>query len=1267
MADLKTTNIFGDAYINNKVGIATNAPATRLQIGQLSPTAATEGIQFGDDPGTRVYRSAAGILTYSGSIEISANGSLNGNYGTWTGEINKIQWHSNNLYFVNRGGGSWLFRNSGGSNVFSVDTNGGTSVSGYLSAATYVYATTYLQTNGNLIYPSGYSATQTLQVGNSANNAWIAGISIAPGGNVTVFNDLTANGNTYLGNANGDTVYVNDTIRIGATDSGDASLFFGEGSVAGSDYGARWYWDSGYTFTWYTRNAGTDTALFDYVTNDTNYINWRRHFHMQNKEINYNAQIHFNAGTRFVGNNTNYLNFRSDATNAGGILVQDGNAATKGYTGYWDSSGGGILNNTGNWSVRYNFGNANSGGTLFGDWTAANLSATGYTMTNLTGAYQNTTVYDSAKTQSATPSRGIRAPASSIQFTDSYAIAPFYTYRSTGDWPVPYGIGWGTGGESSGIFQRYASNGSSFGDMIFYTGNDGYGAFSFRRHTWEGTAHFAAGSGELSTELFRVDWAGNLTMLGALNGSANSATFYANNGSYGAWAINGTRNGWGGIEFANNGVSLMMGSDTVGFHQNTNGWLFRVHNGSGFIYKGSWGGGTAATILDSSNQAYAWAMNQNVTTTSSPTFSELTLSGTGIGAYGFVKYGGIRNGNWQTFTDSAGEMNIIQTNNITDGNHSNYPTGVYGYGAVLSWRTSNHSFQLYAAHTGDLAYKTQWDNDNYSGWRRILDSTNYVHAANMNQYVRTTDNPTFGTVTAALSGNATTATTLQTARAINGVNFNGSAAITVNGLNYNVNNEWLRENGDDAHFQMYGNSRTMIYRTDGNTNTHGGGAYAHIFYYGGSADANRMFIINTDGRLWSNYHGWLDTMSTTGNAATATSAGCVNSDTGNVGGSRLQYWQTSGNTALNPDGEWYNAIRMGHGDPVTYYSNTLAVRMTGGNLGDIYTRTTTNGATGSWNRFWHNNNDGAGSGLDADLVDGKGLAIAGTADTIVLRDSSGHITGQYILGSYFNASAGNNENPTIGQIWTQNTTDNYLRKSTPAHFRSQVTDGSYPSLTGANASGTWSISVTGNAATATLATKASTLSQGGGNGTGMTFNWSGQSGQPTWLWGSNDGTNIYVWNPSNFNVNSATTATTANALNTSNSYTIAGLTSNGTISIFPSYVSPYSSFLRMGYDNSGNYEYTIKRDGTTGFLEFYNTQANYTGYYFRVNGSGGGLGIAVSPASRLHVNGDGTNPAVRVDNTGVVLAASVGSNGRTFYGWLPISVDGATRWIRIFS
>lgn len=1450
MADLKTTNIFGDAYINNKVGIATNAPATRLQIGQLSPTAATEGLQFGDDTGARLYR----------------------------------------------GGSSYIQASAG------------------FQAGAQIYASTYLQSGNSQMYPGSYTSTQRFGIGNASGNAWIDGLTIAQGGNVTVYNnltvnnaatvtnDLTVNGNTYLGNANNDTVYVNDTIRIGATDSGDASLFFGEGSVAGSDYGARWYWDSGYTFTWYTRNNGTDTALFDYVTNDLNYINWRRNFHMQNKEINYNAQVHFNAGTRFVGNSTQYLNFRSDATTAGGILIQDGSATTKGYTGYWDSAGGGILNDTGNWAVRYNFGNANSGGTLYGAWTingnisATNLSGTntgdqsigngtitiaagtgigvgttntftmnqsgattvtvtnngvtslttntglssnvsatgavtvtntgvtsnvagtgisvsgatgavtitnsgvtsavagtgisvsgatgavtitnsgvtslagttnritvsagtggvtlnlpqdihtgasptfsglsltsvsttGATITNLTGAYQNTTVYDSPRTQSATPSRGIRAPASSIQFTDSYAIAPFYTYRSTGDWPVPYGIGWGTGGESSGIFQRYASNGSSFGDMIFYTGNDGFGAFSFRRHTWEGTTYFAAGSGELNTELFRVDWAGKATAIsfgltggfvidatgayGQFNNwvhlpgyhgfysSNNGAHIYPNNGSYGSWRISGTRNSWYGLEF-DSGVCLMMNSNEVGFYRIGSGWQMRWTAGTGYVYKGNPGGGTEATILDSSNYTsytpglgtnntltginvinntsntlinnqsgnlgltmfqatagtdaymtfhigsdyaayfglggaendlvyggwsagnnrhrilhsgnatYAWNMNQYVRTTDSPTFNTVTANITGnaynnlsndykdIYVYGdvntyyvvliqgdylysFGRYSVTRGYNWAgpdtwynathrggltldwewsgdtawggndkairiiefnesystmvaglgypvnggviiwlrgggvngalyrirtpvgsnatvtvydnlsianhvastTFTaaDSTVFSTRANTNNVSAeilarypvrgaallynennavlhaGNYNSYSPTLTGTGASGTWSinvtgnaatattlqtarningtsfngsaaittatwgtartltigSTGKSVDGSAAITWSLAeigaaatngasnqnfsansiYPYEWirfmvdagiywQSGTYAGWHihpqadwgmsfrsaaatdcglqlRRSDATSlgavysdgtsigfltaafgwgasFTVAGTMNRgtvplgrietitayTILGNNNASAAAVPSALtpaqvatmlsgqtmniagsstscSGNAataTTATTLQTARAINGVSFNGSAAITVNGLNYNVNNDWLRENGDDDQFKLYGNSRTMIYRTDGNTNAHGGGAFAHIFYYGGSADGNRMFIINTDGRLWSTYHGWLDTLNTTGNAGNVT-----------IGNLASQLTTTS----TLPAGAWYT-VAVNSGD-----------------------------------------------------------------------------------------------------------------------------------------------------------------------------------------------------------------------------------------------------------------------------------------------------------------------------------------------------------------
>lgn len=100
----------------------------------------------------------------------------------------------------------------------------------------------------------------------------------------------------------------------------------------------------------------------------------------------------------------------------------------------------------------------------------------------------------------------------------------------------------------------------------------------------------------------------------------------------------------------------------------------------------------------------------------------------------------------------------------------------------------------------------------------------------------------------------------------------------VSGAKYQINDTWLRVNSDDRQFQMYGNSRVMIYRTDGNTNPHGGGGYAHLFYYGGSADSQRVFIINTDGRLYSPYHGWLDTMS----VSYASSAGNANT-VGSVG------------------------------------------------------------------------------------------------------------------------------------------------------------------------------------------------------------------------------------------------------------------------------------------------------------------------------------------------------------------------------------------------
>jgi hypothetical protein len=80
-----------------------------------------------------------------------------------------------------------------------------------------------------------------------------------------------------------------------------------------------------------------------------------------------------------------------------------------------------------------------------------------------------------------------------------------------------------------------------------------------------------------------------------------------------------------------------------------------------------------------------------------------------------------------------------------------------------------------------------------------------------------------------------------------------------------------------------------------------------------------------------------------------------------------------------------------------------------------------------------------------------------------------------------------------------------------------------------NNGGQASISITGSA---------SGIRQGGGAGTpSMIFNWSGQSGQPNWMWGGTDGVNMYVYNPSNFSVNYANSAGFAGTPATNNNST----------------------------------------------------------------------------------------------------------------------------------
>lgn len=178
----------------------------------------------------------------------------------------------------------------------------------------------------------------------------------------------------------------------------------------------------------------------------------------------------------------------------------------------------------------------------------------------------------------------------------------------------------------------------------------------------------------------------------------NDAHLLPNNTSpHGAWEMIGSKGGWSGIYFRDSGNTLMANANDSGFYNANAGWQIEWYNGTLSVSKQANGGGTLATVLDSSNFT-SWAQTK--------------------------VYQGQNDGDWQNFTNDVGEFRVDEVLNITSGNHSNYPTGVYTYGGVMSWRGNNHSFQLYASHTGDLTFKTQWGNDNHSGWRNIIHSAN---------------------------------------------------------------------------------------------------------------------------------------------------------------------------------------------------------------------------------------------------------------------------------------------------------------------------------------------------------------------------------------------------------------------------------------------------------------------------------------------------------------------------------------------------------------
>jgi hypothetical protein len=116
-------------------------------------------------------------------------------------------------------------------------------------------------------------------------------------------------------------------------------------------------------------------------------------------------------------------------------------------------------------------------------------------------------------------------------------------------------------------------------------------------------------------------------------------------------------------------------------------------------------------------------------------------------------------------------------------------------------------------------------------------------------------------------------------------------------------------------------------------------------------------------------------------------------------------------------------------------------------------------------------------------------------------------------------------NPVTGTLYVPNVEGTASLASRAYTADKATTDGNganiaatYAPKTGAGVNGTWGINISGKAAAASVADRV------GNDAADMRFHWSGQSGQPTWVWGGNSPNDAQVYNPSNFNVNHANTA-----------------------------------------------------------------------------------------------------------------------------------------------
>jgi hypothetical protein len=268
---------------NGNVGIGTLSPVTKLEVaGDVTISGDTKDLIFSNTAETKagiVFTDAQAGTGQAAAIKFDCSAETL-DFFVNDESAERMSINTSGVLTIN--GGNIIL--SGIGRIQGVDT---------VSASTDAVNKSYVDTElGNYL---------------PVNNPTFTGTLTGPSATIT--------GNTLLGNSNGDYVHVNDRLFVGATDSGNAEFWFGEGTTGDVNYGAHWHWDSGYTHKWFTVNNSSETLMMDYATNDTSKVNWHRDIDIQDNDIVIDSSHGFVNSGAWTRNATPYGNIEFGPAN----------------------------------------------------------------------------------------------------------------------------------------------------------------------------------------------------------------------------------------------------------------------------------------------------------------------------------------------------------------------------------------------------------------------------------------------------------------------------------------------------------------------------------------------------------------------------------------------------------------------------------------------------------------------------------------------------------------------------------------------------------------------------------------------------------------------------------------------------------------------------------------------------------------------------------------------------------------------------------------